>query len=655
MEENNSGIALEEKKRTRYINEFQGLTYKSILKKLARISIQIMEARGALVLYGTDISLREFVPQEYWDRAATFHARYDGPFGKLRGFIKITLSNLLKLTPITCYHHNEQGEFTETEGVTSFVLRSRENFYRRGIFVALVPDVREYINNASRSVRVPVYAYNGIKVSRMEQDLKVDLGILRLSRVHNFIALYIPNYGILELGNVAEELFLARNQELLCSKLDELVSLVKYAGFEFYRSGAKKLDEEKRRLILFGKERELTDLAARLDQKKRQAERADLQNSKLQIAIDDYYLKVLKMHDLHMGIHAESVIKMTLSVLHKMGCEHLNILAPLIRKHDVGKKLISPTLLSKEEKLSDKDYEVLRAHPWLGALLLKGFPGASEIDAGHHERFDGKGYPDRLTLFYPQMKTFEFQGNRVHLDLSVPLSVVGAIDAMEAMGGTKRAYRKRASIEQIMTELVRYSFTQFHPQAVFGIMETIADGSITIGDDIYRRGEPDYWYFSVENPEAIQDRAVTFSKAVMMLFENKKLLSMLEAIFICDSKNKSLDRLIMNYQQFAWRRAKLLIDKYKINLTEKEYRQIEEDDREILRELVQFKTPIENTSWYNPRKLGFIIGSYVDQYLLPALLIQDQDKRSNMIFKGTRGVLEDVEGYRSELFQLGSD
>src|SRR5262249_13521591 len=67
--------------------------------------------------------------------------------------------------------------------------------------------------------------------------------------------------------------------------------------------------------------------------------------------------------------------------------------------HDIGKIGVPDTILRKPGSLSPEEWEVMKTHPGLGALILRGVPGMEGIlDAvrSHHERWDGHGYPDGL-------------------------------------------------------------------------------------------------------------------------------------------------------------------------------------------------------------------------------------------------------------------
>jgi response regulator RpfG family c-di-GMP phosphodiesterase len=120
--------------------------------------------------------------------------------------------------------------------------------------------------------------------------------------------------------------------------------------------------------------------------------------------------------------------------------------------HDVGKIGIGEDILGKAGKLSNDEWEKIKAHPEMGAKILDPIKFLSPALASvrsHHERWDGKGYPDGL------------KGEEIPLSARI-ISVADAFDAMT----TDRPYRKRMSKEDAMQEIKKNSGTQFDPSVV---------------------------------------------------------------------------------------------------------------------------------------------------------------------------------------------
>ena len=120
--------------------------------------------------------------------------------------------------------------------------------------------------------------------------------------------------------------------------------------------------------------------------------------------------------------------------------------------HDIGKVTVSEGILNKPGKLTRREFASIRDHPIVGATLVsqvKGFGRLVPIVRHHHERFDGKGYPDGLA------------GEDIPLEARI-LSVVDVFDAMTH----QRSYRKAATREETIAELERGAGTQFDAAVV---------------------------------------------------------------------------------------------------------------------------------------------------------------------------------------------
>jgi putative two-component system response regulator len=154
--------------------------------------------------------------------------------------------------------------------------------------------------------------------------------------------------------------------------------------------------------------------------------------------------------------HTFRVGEMAAALAEEMGLErdfvqNLRLAAPL---HDVGKIGISDTILLKPGKLTDEEYETMKKHAEIGASILSGSTSdllilAEEIAISHHERWDGRGYP-----------------NKVAGD-DIPLSgrIVAVVDVFDALTH-ERTYKKAWTVEDALTEIQRCSGTQFDPQVV---------------------------------------------------------------------------------------------------------------------------------------------------------------------------------------------
>ena len=120
--------------------------------------------------------------------------------------------------------------------------------------------------------------------------------------------------------------------------------------------------------------------------------------------------------------------------------------------HDIGKIAVPDSILTKPARLDEDEYEAIKRHPADGAAIVSHFSrlhDAVPIIRHHHERWDGGGYPDRLS------------------DNAIPQEacIVGLADAWDAMT-TDRPYRLALSVDDAATEVRRCRGTQFSPSVV---------------------------------------------------------------------------------------------------------------------------------------------------------------------------------------------
>lgn len=125
---------------------------------------------------------------------------------------------------------------------------------------------------------------------------------------------------------------------------------------------------------------------------------------------------------------------------------------------DVGSLLLDPAMMAKPE-LSPEELAKARTHPVLAAAFLKDlrFPfDVLKIIRHHHERWDGKGYPDGLA------------GE----DIPVGSRVIGLVEAFDAMT-TGKGYKAPKTLAKVLDEIRRESGSQFDPKAVEALVSVV--------------------------------------------------------------------------------------------------------------------------------------------------------------------------------------
>ena len=132
--------------------------------------------------------------------------------------------------------------------------------------------------------------------------------------------------------------------------------------------------------------------------------------------------------------------------------------------HDIGKVGVPEQILCKRGPLTDAEWEVMRAHPTIGAQIVEPIQflqGAVDIIRHHHERFDGAGYPDGL------------RGEEIPL----PARIFAVADSFDAMT-SDRPYRDAMPVEQALDEVRIGAGTQFDPEVAKEFLLMIEDRAV---------------------------------------------------------------------------------------------------------------------------------------------------------------------------------
>ncbi|SFG70224.1 HD domain-containing phosphohydrolase [Oribacterium sp. WCC10] len=129
--------------------------------------------------------------------------------------------------------------------------------------------------------------------------------------------------------------------------------------------------------------------------------------------------------------------------------------------HDVGKIGVPNAVINKPGKLTDEEYEKIKTHPGRGARILQNIKEMPKLSIGarwHHERFDGRGYPDGLS------------GE----DIPEEARIIAVADAYDAMT-SNRSYRGIIPQDVVRNEIEKGSGTQFDPGFAAIMLEIIKE------------------------------------------------------------------------------------------------------------------------------------------------------------------------------------
>jgi len=164
--------------------------------------------------------------------------------------------------------------------------------------------------------------------------------------------------------------------------------------------------------------------------------------------------KALEYYDKYTRGHSDRVARYALKI-----AERLNLDPETTKKiywagylHDIGKIFVPQDILNKPGRFTEEEYSLVKIHPVKSEELVLEIEDLAEIARiirHHHERWDGKGYPDGLS------------------DDDIPLGsrILEIADAFEAMT-SKRPYKRALTLEEAIEELKRCSGTQFDPKLV---------------------------------------------------------------------------------------------------------------------------------------------------------------------------------------------
>ena len=136
--------------------------------------------------------------------------------------------------------------------------------------------------------------------------------------------------------------------------------------------------------------------------------------------------------------------------------------------HDVGKIGVPEKILMKPGALTEDEWEVMRRHPQTGARVVRPLglsPIVTDVVLYHHERWDGRGYPEGL------------EGE----DIPLPARIFSVCDALEAMTAT-RPYRGPLPISVAFERVRLEAGHQFDPQVIAALERGVADGAVELED-----------------------------------------------------------------------------------------------------------------------------------------------------------------------------
>jgi HD-GYP domain-containing protein (c-di-GMP phosphodiesterase class II) len=204
-----------------------------------------------------------------------------------------------------------------------------------------------------------------------------------------------------------------------------------------------------------------------------------IETAKLQENLSKSVVNVVKLatnaleaKDAYTAGHSERVTEFGTEIARYMGCSEDQI--ETIRQagllHDIGKIGISDAILLKPSRLTDEEFEIIKTHPAIGYAIVSPMNIDFEIREAvlhHHERYDGRGYPD---------------GQKGE-EISIEARILCVADSFDAMTST-RAYRKSLANNIVVKELIRCSNSQFDPDVASAFLEILKERQFYTEEDL---------------------------------------------------------------------------------------------------------------------------------------------------------------------------
>ena len=166
--------------------------------------------------------------------------------------------------------------------------------------------------------------------------------------------------------------------------------------------------------------------------------------------------------------HTENVANLSAAIAKEMKCKNSQEIYYMAMLHDIGIVGVNEDVLANKGAYSEEDRKEMQRHSEIGANILASIKELPGIEVGarwHHERYDGKGYPDGLS------------GD----DIPIEARIICAADAFDAMT-QERTYKEKMSVEDAILEMKRERGKQFDPKVVRAVELVLQRGKYKPGD-----------------------------------------------------------------------------------------------------------------------------------------------------------------------------
>lgn len=189
-------------------------------------------------------------------------------------------------------------------------------------------------------------------------------------------------------------------------------------------------------------------------------------DNKIIVESIETFTRFIDAKDPYTNGHSKRVASYTKTIAKELGIEgeeleHIYYIGLL---HDCGKIGVSDNILDKPSKLTDEEFEIIKAHTIMGGEILREFKSLENVELGalfHHERYDGGGYPVGL----------------VGEEIPYIARIICLADAYDAMN-SNRVYRKRLDKEEIIRQIENNKGKQFDPKIADVVLDLIRNDKL---------------------------------------------------------------------------------------------------------------------------------------------------------------------------------
>jgi putative nucleotidyltransferase with HDIG domain len=198
----------------------------------------------------------------------------------------------------------------------------------------------------------------------------------------------------------------------------------------------------------------LARIAIAASERGEEVQERNRQLASLQMGLISTVLKTLSLRDHMTARHSAAVARYSRAIAEALGLDEREqeLIHTAALFHDIGKFIFPDRILVASNKLTDEDFDIVRKHPEVGADLISGLEGYGPVAAlirHHHERIDGRGYPDRIA------------GDDIPLGSRI-MSVADVYDVITA----RDTYRTPVSMKEAFAELRRSAGSQLDAHLV---------------------------------------------------------------------------------------------------------------------------------------------------------------------------------------------